>query len=125
MIFKKRLKQEEFNKLPQLDRIEFRQRKEDIERNFITDLGSFKFLWNMFLLMGLVILIAVSFYSISPASTLSILGVLPLMIRLTTCFFVILVFGEIMLNIKKSKIKRELNEEYFKQEVKVKTKNEK
>ena len=48
---KSRITKEQFSKLNQLDRIEYRQRYYLTEKYFETDLGSLDFVWKMFYLI--------------------------------------------------------------------------
>jgi len=102
---------EEFNKLKQLDRIEFRQRRDKID-NFT--FGSLTNLLNTSLILSLIFIVAF----ISNSNNLLLRQYAILFLFLTVFIFIlntILIVGEILL---KNKSIKELEEEYFKIEVK-------
>lgn len=114
-----KIKKEDFDKLKQLDRIEFRQKRDYIERYFDNgNLGSWDFFYNMLAISGFVMIIGLLFYNINPSSTYKLLGIFPMIIKLTIGFFILLKVGEIFLNYKQKKELEKLEEEYFKIEVK-------
>ena len=117
---KSRITKEQFSKLNQLDRIEYRQRYYLTEKYYDNDFGSWYFVNKMFIIMGFIILISVSFYNIDSGVTFRLLSVIPLLIKLTVMFFVILLGGEIFMTIKRIKELKKLEEEYFKVEIKTK-----
>lgn len=120
MIFKHKVNQEEFNKLPQLDRIEFRQKQDYLEKYYDSNLGSWHFLNQMFTFMGFLIIIALLVYNINPKYIINIFSVLILLIKLTIVCFIILITAELIISFKRIKEKRKLQDEYFKVEVKSK-----
>ena len=117
---KSRITKEQFSKLNQLDRIEYRQKRDYIERQFEGGLGSWDFLNRMFALMGFIIIIALLVYNINPKYMISIFSILILLIKITIIFFIILITAELIIIYKKNKEKRKLNEEYFNFKIEVK-----
>ena len=116
------LSQKEIDKLPQLDRIELRQKRDCLEKYYDSNLGSWYFLNKMFMIMGFIILVSISFYNISPETSFNLFSIIPLLIKLTIMFFVILLSGEIFITIKGIKEQRKLDEEYFDFKIEVKKK---
>ena len=117
-----RITKEQFNKLPQLDRIEFRQREEKINKELDGDLGSWDFLWQMFAVIGFIVIVSLLVYNINSQVTIRLLLIIPLLIKITFGFFVALKILEIVISIKRIKEKRKLQEEYFNFKVEVKKK---
>ena len=120
MAMKQRITKEQFNKLKQLDRIEFIQRKDYIEKYYDGNLGSWDLLNRMLVIIGFVLIIALLFYNINPSSTYRILGVIPTLIKLAIVFFVFLKIVEIVIYMKQRKEINKLEEEYFNFNVEVK-----
>ena len=123
MRINKNITKEEFNKLSQLDRIEFRQREDKLDKELNSDLGSWDFLWGVFVLTGFIIILSLLIYNINPQSTIRILSTIPLLIKLTVGFFVALKIIEIAIIFRRGKEKIKLREEYF--DIKVETKPKK
>ena len=123
MRINKNITKEEFNKLSQLDRIEFRQREDKLDKELDSDLGSWDFLWKMFALTGFIIILSLLIYNINPQLTIRILSTIPLLIKLTVGFFVALKIIEIAIIFRRGKEKIKLREEYF--DIKVETKPKK
>lgn len=114
------IKKEDFNKLSQLDRIEFRQRYYFLDKKFE---GSFT--WGM-VTMTLFILgfVMLSFFGL--ANLVGIEGALPLLRVLNKVIFIgysLIIFGivvDLVRFVLYLKHKKELESEYFKIEVKKK-----
>jgi len=123
MRINKNITKEEFNKLSQLDRIEFRQREDKLDKELNSDLGSWDFLWGVFVLTGFIIILSLLIYNINPQSTIRILSTIPLLIKLTVGSFVLLKIIEIAIIFRRGKEKIKLREEYF--DIKVETKPKK
>jgi len=107
-----KITKEDFYKLKQLDRIEFRQRREYLDRNKI-ETGAVSFLWQMLLIIGFIMLVALSLYNINPSSGIRILMLLPLLAKLTGFGFIVLIFLDLYFAFKHKEKIDKLNEEYF------------
>lgn len=106
-------------KLKQLDRIEFRQRYNEVEKRLI-NFGSFQFFLQMIYIWGYMILISlillVGGYS---ESSSSILGLTPVVLRITIIIYIILFSLDLCSIYKNNKEKRILLKEYFDDSIKI------
>ena len=111
--------EEEFNKLPQLDRIEFRQKRDYLNNNRI-DLNPLGLFQPMFIIIGFIMLIGLGLYNLNPESTYTLFNLIPLVVKLFAFLFGILLVLQIAEVIIFHKQKRLFIDSYFKQEIKVK-----
>lgn len=114
-----KITEEDFNKLPQLDRIEFRQKRDYLENNRC-DLNPLEVLQPMFIIIGFIMLVGLGLYNINLESTYAVLNLIPLAIKLFVFLFIIFLFLQIAEGIIFQKQKRLLIDSYFKQEIKFK-----
>jgi len=114
---KKQITKEDFYNLSQLDRIEYRQRLELIEKERI-EVIPFGFLNSILLIVGFVFLVALGMYNISPHSFVIVLNLIPLIFRVGISFFIFLVILDLIFSHLNNKKKRELINEYFPLEIK-------
>jgi hypothetical protein len=114
---KKQITKEDFYNLSQLDRIEYRQRLELIEKERI-EVRPFGFLNSILLIVGFVFLVALGMYNISPHSFVIVLNLIPLIFRVGISFFIFLVILDLIFSHLNNKKKRELINEYFPLEIK-------
>ena len=115
-----KITKEQFNKLNQLDRIEFRQRKDWLDKTYDNNQGSFDFIWKIIYIIGFIILLAISMYPINPDSTDKILSTLPIILKLGFICFFILWFFELGITLKNKIETKKLEGEYFKIDIKTK-----
>lgn len=115
-----RVKQEDFDKLSQLDRIEYRQRRDSITENNAP--GLFMHMFNFILLAAVFIMIfdlwfavRVNTYAIDLYSLPPIMGLLGIV--LLVCLMI-----DIALSIRGNQQLKELDEKYFKVDLKKKKK---
>lgn len=115
-----RIKQEDFDKLKQLDRIEYRQKERKIKEWGDWDVGS-SFLYPLILITVVsLLLFPQAFTAFGVEATLSIVYVCIITIKL---FLILTVLGfilDIVLSIKRTKMLNEFREEYFNFKVEVK-----
>ena len=114
-----KITEKDFDKLPQLDRIEFRQKRDYLENNKPTFNPSS--LFNpMFFLIGFIVLVGLGLYNINPDSAYTMFNLIPLVSKLFLFVLVIWVILSIIQYILFMKQKELLMEQYFKQEIKMK-----
>jgi len=117
----KNISQEEMDKLPQLDRIELRQKRDWLEHNKI-DMGAFSFLNMMLIVSGLLLLTSIILLNLNIASTIKLLESMFLVIRIGIYGFLMLFIFQIAANIKHRKQMTMIHEYYFEQKTEVKRK---
>jgi hypothetical protein len=109
---------EQFNKLPQLDRIEFRQKMEYIERNKV-DTNPFSFLNTILVLAGFCIIVGLLLMEWNFDSGYNLIyNTLPFILKVGFIGFLFLIFLNIIFSQVYKKHIKNLEEEYFKIEVK-------
>lgn len=116
-----KLEQEQFNKLPQLDRIEFRQKFNRLEENK-PNFNIFYFLNFILIAIGFVILLSFSVYNINPELTTRLFLIIPSIFKLGFCGIIFLVMLELLLKFNWVKRRQELYNEYFEHKIEVKKK---
>jgi len=121
MFNKKQITKEDFYQLNQLDRIEYRQRMDSINKSKV-ETGSWRFLQVVFYMIGFMILISLSAYNISEDLFIKILNLIPLVFRLGFAIFVFLLMLDLLSSYLTSKKRKELINEYFPLEIKRKVK---
>jgi hypothetical protein len=115
------IKREDFNKLSQLDRIEYRQRRDVIEKDAM-DFGAVEFLTKMVYLMFILIIVALQFYSINIDSYSKVMMTMPLLTKITVIVFTLLMIGSLVQHSITRKKLKQLNEEYFTEVIDVRKK---
>ena len=112
-----KIDKEKFNKLKQLDRIEYRQKLEEINLK-CGKINLPGFINHSVYILGFILLLAISSYSINKEMFVSFLNIiLPLSKLLLIVGFIIFIMDILGFFVKHKKI-NELNEEYFLVEVK-------
>ena len=112
-----RIDKEKFNQLKQLDRIEYRHKLNEIKEYF-DGFGFFSFVnWSM-IILGFVLLLAISSYSISEELFLSLLSIIFPLGKILIFLALFLLICEIIESFVKWKKIKELEEEYFSVEIK-------
>ncbi len=114
---KMKIDKEKFNKLKQLDRIEFRQKLNYINEYF-GGFSVFGFINFSMIIMGFLLLLVLSSYNISKELFVSALNLIQPTLQLLLFGIFIILLLDIVSFILKIKRLRELEEEYFKIEVK-------
>jgi uncharacterized membrane-anchored protein len=109
---KKEITKEDFYKLNQLDRIEYRQRLDFIDREH-TNTNPGGFMDAILLIIGFVFLVALGMYNIQPEAMASVLNLIPLIFQVGLGVFIVLVLLDFIFKYITSKKKRELVNEYF------------
>jgi uncharacterized membrane protein len=111
--FNNKLVQEQFDKMNQLDRIEFRQKRNYLEEQKI-NVGVPNFLIYIFVIIGFVFLVGLGAYQISPESASTIMNMIPSIFRAGFVVFIGLLLLQVLFALMHLKKKKELFEEYFK-----------
>jgi hypothetical protein len=111
--FNNKLVQEQFDEMNQLDRIEFRQKRNYLEEQKI-NVGAPNFLIYIFGLIGFVFLVGLEAYQISPESASTIMNMIPSIFRMGVAVFIGLLVLQLLFTLMHLKKKKELFEEYFK-----------
>ncbi len=115
-----RITKEEFNKLPQLDRIEYRQRREEIKKHLFK-IGFYNLLNPMCVIIGFFILLVVIMFDKFPIDLIiSFLTIIPSLIKLTLYGSLFIIFIDFFFLLINKKELNKLDEEYFKKEIKIK-----
>ena len=117
----KNISQEEMDKLPQLDRIELRQKRDWLEHNKI-DMGAFSFLNMMLIASGFLLLASISLWNLNVTGAIKLLDAMVLLIRIGIYGFLGLFILQIAANIKHRKQMTMIHEYYFEQNTEVKKK---
>lgn len=113
-----KITQEQFDKLPQLDRIEFRQKFEYIKRNKI-DTNPFSFLNDMAILGILLLIAGIGLANIDIETAYNFLNsVMPIFVKLVAIVFTLMILLNIFFSLDNKKKLNRLEEEYFKVEAK-------
>ena len=112
-----KLKQEEFDKLSQLDRIEFRQKIENLEKSKMNYLP-FLFLKSILLAIGFIILLGTSMYGTFPIEgVIKIFQLIPKILLIGIIIIIFLLIFDSINSIRFKKREKELYDAYFKFEV--------
>ncbi len=107
------MNKKDFDKLPQLDRIEYRQRADRIEDYFGGSLLVFRLIYIFAFVIGFVLLMYVGLLNISAETAKNfIIALYPLVKTIKIVFIVALAF-DIAVIILKSKRRNELTKEFF------------
>ena len=115
----KKIRNEDFNKLPQLDRIELRQKIDYVNLNK-SDMGSFSFLNSMLCLAGFIMLLSLGVWNINPEAGQNLFRFLILPIKIGLWGLIILSLLQIISNINFKKKLNNLYGSYFEQKVNIK-----
>ena len=113
---------EDFKKLKQNDRIEFLLRRNHLKGN--QDSMYFNWvpvLFSLFAIIGFIVLLSMQFYITGDVETF--ISILSLIEPLSTVIFLVVVFGvmyNLLIEIPFKKLRKELEEEFFKIETKPK-----
>ncbi len=113
-----KIKQEHFDKLSQLDRIEFMLRLKRIEDNGYGVL--YPFMKLMFIAMGFLFLVGINFYSINETIFISIFSLLSMVAKITVGAMIILTTLDMFSYYLSHKKIKELTNKFFKFKVEVK-----
>ena len=116
-----KLEKEQFDKLPQLDRIEFRQKFNRLEENE-PNIGYFKFITFMFIAIGFILLLSFSVYNIDSETAIILLSLIPSIFKFGFISVLFLIVLEILLKLVWLKQKKILYNEYFEHKIEVKKK---
>jgi hypothetical protein len=111
--FNNKLVQEQFDKMNQLDRIEFRQKRDYLSSQSI-DTGAVKFLLYMCAIIGFVFLTALGAYNINPESASVIASLIPSLFKVGLLIFIFLIVLQLLFKLIDLRKRKELFEEYFK-----------
>jgi len=114
---KMRIEKEDFYKLKQIDRIEYRQRYDTIE-NYITSFDFGNSGWFILIIITLLLSTFIISYNITEEVDYVLLKGMIMFLFLLLLVFIIEIGSQIYSLLLKLKLKKELNEEYFKVEVK-------
>jgi hypothetical protein len=112
-----KITQEQLDKLPQMDRIEFMLAERRINDNKIKIDGSI-FFWKMAATIGFLFLFIASIFPYAPEQAFKILSFLPVLIKMTVLIFFGICGFDFIFWIKYLKELKELRSKYFKIEVK-------
>lgn len=113
-----RITEEQIKKLDQLNRIEYRIRLSDLERNE-PESTALNFFWKMIAVCGFLFLIATMFTLTKHIeSSINLFNVLTLIMKITLIFTFILWIIDILLSYNYILKRKKLNREYFKINVK-------
>lgn len=107
-----KIEKKDFYKLKQLDRIEYRQRYDFIERNR-PDFAPFSFIYTMLFIFAYVILLIFVVYNVSEEAARNLSNILPLIIQIGFIVFMILLTFQIATYFIFYKKIKELEKEYF------------
>ena len=119
--FNHKFSKEDMDKLPQLDRIELRQKIHWLEENKV-DVGLFPFLFSMLIIIGFIILLTSSLLSINLILALKIFYLIPTIVKLTILGVIFLFLLKILFTLTYIKNKKEIYTQYFEQKIEVKKK---
>ena len=108
-----KINQEKFDELNQLDRIEFRQKEDRIEKEW-GESTFFSFISSLMPVLGFLIIIALIGFLISKEVFISIMEAVITILKVFTVFLVLLFIADIFITIKKRKEIHKLEEEFFK-----------
>jgi len=114
----KNISQEEFDKLPQLDRIELRQKRDFLKEEY-KEMGFFSFLNTIIKWAAYLFLLSFVLFDVSPEASFNILNIIPFVFRVGLIICLFLTIGDIILKINHNKKMNKLYLEYFKQETRV------
>ena len=119
MFNKKQITKKDFYSMDILDRIEYRQRMDLIEKSKV-ETGAWSFLKVVFCMIGFAMLFALGVYNISPDSVVKVLNLIPLIFGLGFAMFICLWILDLFFSYLTSKKRKELINEYFPLEIKKK-----
>ncbi|KKM69076.1 hypothetical protein LCGC14_1454470 [marine sediment metagenome] len=114
---KMKITEEKFNKLKQMDRIEYRQKEDRINEKFDNILIPGFINFSLYLI-GFILLLSFASYNISKELFVSIFSIIYPVSKILFIFGLIVLFIDIISVFAKKKKVNELNEEYFSVEVK-------
>ena len=115
----KKISNEDFNKLPQLDRIELRQKIDYVNLNK-SDMGLFSFLNGMLCLAGFIMLLSFGVWNINPEAGQNLFRLVILPIKIGLWGLIILSLLQIISDINFKKKLNNLYGSYFEQKVNIK-----
>lgn len=110
---------EEFYKLSQLDRIEYRQKEDRINKKFSGSI-TLDLINSVFIFLGFYLLVIFGIYNISTAAAISLTSTLPEIIRIFILFSIVTIALDGIRIYVKVKLFKELYEEFFKLKLEVK-----
>jgi hypothetical protein len=116
-----KLTQEQFDKLPQLDRIELRQKRDFLERHKV-ELQPTSFLWTFFMLAGFIMLVAIGVWNINFDSAVRIMSLIPMIIKVGAIGTIVLTILDLAFEYKHRKEMDKVYDYYFQDKVEVKKK---
>ena len=114
---KMKIDKEKFNSLKQMDRIEYRQKLNEIKESF-DGMEIFSFVRFSMIMMGFILLLAFSSYNISKELFVIFFNILYPLGKILLIGGLMILFIDILLIFVNNKKINELNEEYFSVEVK-------
>jgi len=117
----RKIKQEEFDKLPQLDRIELRQKRDYINENRL-DFDPFGFLKHIFMAPGFVFLLAIILINNNLDASVRFLSLFVTILKIGIYGFIILFIFQLISYIKHRDFMNEMYSQYFDQKTEVKKK---
>ena len=116
---KKEITKEDFNKLNQLDRIEFRQKMYFLnKRREESDPQPVGFFYILLTICGFIFLCALGMYNINPSSFVTLMNIIPTIIYYGIVFFTILIIIRLYFYCRYKKEEQEIINEYFPMEFK-------
>lgn len=118
-----RINQEQFNKLPQLDRIEFRQKDSKIRDAFQISSSNQAMIFTLLILTFTVALSGLLRYRGNILASDNLFNILPFIMTICAVYLMFGILIDIFELIMKRKNLNKLEEEYFKVEVKNATKS--
>jgi len=116
-----KLEKEQFDKLPQLDRIEFRQKFNRLEENE-PSFNYFQFFNFILIAIGFILLLSFSVYNIDSETAIILLSLIPSIFKFGFISVLFLIVLEILLKLVWLKQKKILYNEYFEHKIEVKKK---
>lgn len=110
--------EEQFNKLSQLDRIEYRQKEDRINKKY--EYSAVNYTNTLFVLLGFgLILVEILYFQVKGVLLFSKANIISILYAWIICLAVSIV-GDVILYILENKAREKLNSEYFKLEIKKK-----
>lgn len=120
--YKYKFTEEDFNKLPALSRIEYRQREEVIFKQHKFSATNFIF-WFFMIIFGFLILLSVAGYGISRQFTIAVFRIIFNLVLVYIAVYILAMIGDYINNLKEKKKLKALKDSYFNFKVEVKKKN--
>ena len=115
-----RFSEEDFNKLTQLDRIEYRQREDRVYKDFDFSFISVAIISFQYLFAFMIIVAVAGYGSFGVHFFILMIGVMLVLIRLFIVLFLLAVIGDMIMSYYKRKQLKLLKDSYFKIEVRKK-----